>query len=83
MQTFLIAVNPNNLAQHFISHQSHYINPRNSLHVSVPSLDLFKTSIPFAEASLVQLSASKYDVLYFSFWFQTYDVLYFSFWFQT
>ena len=71
MQTFSIAITPNYLAQLFISHQSHYIKPRNNLHVSVPRLDLFKTSIPFAGASLVQLSASKYDVLYFSFLFQT------------
>ena len=43
---------PNYLAQHFISHQSHYTNSRNNLYVPTPRLDLFKTSISFAGASL-------------------------------
>ena len=43
---------PNYLAQLFISHQSHYTNSRNNLCVQRPRLDLFKTSIPFAGASL-------------------------------
>ena len=43
---------PNYLAQLFISHQSHYTNSRNNLYVSRPRLDLFKTSISFAGASL-------------------------------
>ena len=43
---------PNYLAQLFISHQSHYINSRNNLYVPRPRLDLFKTSISFAGASL-------------------------------
>ena len=43
---------PNYLAQFFISHQSHYTNPRNNLYVPRPRLDLFKTSISFAGASL-------------------------------
>ena len=43
---------PNYLAQHFISHQSHYTNSRNNLYVPRPRLDLFKTSISFAGASL-------------------------------
>ena len=43
---------PNYLAQLFISHQSHYTNSRNDLYVPRPRLDLFKTSISFAGASL-------------------------------
>ena len=43
---------PNYLAQLFISHQSHYTNSRNNLYVPRPRLDLFKTSISFAGASL-------------------------------
>ena len=43
---------PNYLAQLFISHQSHYTNSRNNPYVPRPSLDLFKTSISFAGASL-------------------------------
>ena len=43
---------PNHLAQFFISHQSHYTNPRNNFYVPRPRLDLFKTSISFAGASL-------------------------------
>ena len=42
----------NYLAQLFISHQSHYPNTRNSLYGRRPRLDLFKTSISFAGASL-------------------------------
>ena len=42
----------NYLAQLFISHLSHYTNSRNNLHVTRPRLDLFKTSISFAGASL-------------------------------
>ena len=42
----------NYLAQLFISHQSHYINSRSNLYVPRPMLDLFKTSISFAGASL-------------------------------
>ena len=43
---------PNYLAQLFISHQSHYTNSRNNLYLPRPRLDLFKTSISFAGASL-------------------------------
>ena len=43
---------PNYLAQLFVSHQSHYTNSRNNLYVPRPRLDLFKTSISFAGASL-------------------------------
>jgi len=43
---------PNYLAQLFISHQSHYSMSRNNLYVLRPRLDLFKTSISFAGASL-------------------------------
>ncbi len=43
---------PNYLAPLFISHQSHYTNSRNNLYVPRPRLDLFKTSISFAGASL-------------------------------
>ena len=43
---------PNYLAQLFISHQSHYTNSRNNLYVPRPRLDLYKTSISFAGASL-------------------------------
>ena len=43
---------PNYLAQLFISHQSHYTNSRNNIHVPRPRLDLFETSISFAGASL-------------------------------
>ena len=43
---------PNYLAQLFISHQSHYTNSRNNLCVPKPRLDLFKTSVSFAGASL-------------------------------
>ena len=43
---------PNYLAQLFISNQSHYTNSRNNLYVPRPRLDLFKTSISFAGASL-------------------------------
>ena len=43
---------PNYLAQLFVSHQSHCTNFRNSLYVPRPRLDLFKTSISFAGASL-------------------------------
>ena len=43
---------PNYLAQLFISHQSHYTNSRNNLYVPRPRLDLFKTSISYAGASL-------------------------------
>ena len=43
---------PNYLAQLFISHQSHYTNTRNNLYVPRPRLDLFKTSISIAGASL-------------------------------
>ena len=45
---------PNYLAQLFISHQSYYTNSRNNLYVPRPRprLDLFKTSISFAGASL-------------------------------
>ena len=39
-------------AQLFLSHQSHYTNSRNNLYVPGPRLDLFKTSISFAGASL-------------------------------
>ena len=42
----------NYLAQLFISHQSHYANSSNNLYVPRPRLDLFKTSISFAGASL-------------------------------
>ena len=41
---------PNYLAQLFISHQPHYTNSRNN--VPRPRLDLFKSSISFAGASL-------------------------------
>ena len=44
---------PNYLAQLFISHQSHYTNSRNNLYVPKPRLDLSKTSISFAGASLL------------------------------
>ena len=43
---------PDYLAQLFISHQFHYTNSRNNLYVPRPRLDLFKTSISFAGASL-------------------------------
>ena len=43
---------PNYLVQLFISHQSHYTNSRNNLYVPRPRLDLFKTSLSFAGASL-------------------------------
>ena len=43
---------PNYLAQLFISHQSHYTNSKNKLYVLRPRLDLFKTGISFAGASL-------------------------------
>ena len=43
---------PNYLAQLFISHQSDNTNSRNNLYVPRPRLDLFKTSISFAGASL-------------------------------
>ena len=43
---------PNYLAQLFISHQPHYTNSRNNLYLPRPRLDLFKTSISFAGASL-------------------------------
>ena len=43
---------PNYLAQLFVSHQSHYTNSRNNLYVPRSRLDLFKTSISFAGASL-------------------------------
>ena len=43
---------PNYLAQLFICHQPHYTNCRNNLYVPRPRLDLFKTSISFAGASL-------------------------------
>ena len=43
---------PNYLAQLFIGHQSHYTNSRNNLYMPRPRLDLFKTSISFAGASL-------------------------------
>ena len=43
---------PNYLAQLFISHQSHYTNSRNNLYVPRPRLDVFKTSVSFAGASL-------------------------------
>ena len=43
---------PNYLAQLFISHQSHYTNSRNNSYVPRPRLDLFKTRISFAGASL-------------------------------
>ena len=43
---------PNYLAQLFISHQSNYTNSRNNFYVPRPRLDLFKTSISFAGASL-------------------------------
>ena len=43
---------PNYLAQLLISHQSHYTNPRNNLYVPRPRLDLFKTTIFFAGASI-------------------------------
>ena len=52
MHTVLNNNSPNYLAQLFISHQSHYTNPRNNLCVPKPRLDLFKTRISFAEASL-------------------------------
>ena len=42
----------NYLPQPLISHQSHYTNSRNNLYVPRPRLDLFKTSISFAGASL-------------------------------
>ena len=43
---------PNYLAQLFISHRSYYNNSRNNLYVPRPRLDLFKTSISIAGASL-------------------------------
>ena len=43
---------PNYLAQLFISHQSHYTNSSNNLHVPRRKFDLFKTSTSFAGASL-------------------------------
>ena len=43
---------PNCLAKLFASHQSHYTSSRNNLYVPRPRLDLFKTSISFAGASL-------------------------------
>ena len=43
---------PDYLAQLFISHQSHYTNSTNILYVPKPRLDLFKTIISFAGASL-------------------------------
>ena len=52
MHKVLTNNSPNYLAQLFISHQSHYTNSRNNLHVPRPRLDLFKTSISFAGASL-------------------------------
>ena len=52
MHKVLTNNSPNYLAQFFISHQSHYTNSRNDLYVPKPTLDLFKTSISFAGASL-------------------------------
>ena len=43
---------PNYLAQLFTSHQSCYTNCWNNLYVPRPRLDLFKTKISFAGASL-------------------------------
>ena len=43
---------PNYLAQLFSGHQSHCTNSRNNLYVPRPRLDLFKTSISYAGASL-------------------------------
>ena len=43
---------PNYLAQLSFTHQSHYTNSRNNLYVPRPTLDLFKTNISFAGASL-------------------------------
>ena len=69
---FMHKVHSNNstnyLAQVFVSHQSHYTNSRNKLYMPRPRLDLFKTSISFAGASLPAL---KYKILYFSSLFQT------------
>ena len=52
MHKFLDSSSSNYLAQLFISHQSHVTNSRNKLYVPRPRLDLFKTSISFAGASL-------------------------------
>ena len=52
MHTVLNNNSPNYLAQLFISHQSHYTNSRYNLCVPRPRLDLIKTSISFAGASL-------------------------------
>ena len=52
MHTVLNNNFPNYLAQLFISHLSHYTNSRNNLYVPRPRLDLFKTSVSFAGASL-------------------------------
>ena len=52
MAKVLNNTSPNYLAQLFISHQCHYTNSRNNLCVPRPRLDLFKTSLSFAGASL-------------------------------
>ena len=58
------------LAQLFISHQSHYTNSRNNFYG--PRLDLFKTSISFAGASLWNsLPQNIKTIMYFSSLFQT------------
>ena len=53
MHKVLNNYSPNYLAQLFISHQFHYTNSRNNLYVPRPRLDLFKISISFAGASLL------------------------------
>ena len=52
MHNILNNKSPNYLAQLFITHQLHYTSSRNNLYVPRPTLDLFKTSIFLAGASL-------------------------------
>ena len=61
---------PNYLVQLFISHQSHYTNSRNN-YVPRPRLDLFKTSISFAGASLWNSLPQNIKSCIFSCLFQT------------
>ena len=52
MHKVLTNISPDYLVQVFISRQSHYTNSSNNFYVPRPRLDLFKTSISFAGASL-------------------------------
>ena len=70
MHTVLNNNFPNYLAQLFISHQCDYTNSMNNLYVPRPRLDLFKTSVSFAGASLWN-SLPQNKILYFSSLFQT------------